>query len=933
LNRALVLLLALLGALTIVPKLLYAAPDCMVSEPPNSAYTITLCITAPADGAVLTGPAPITATVSVAGSNPGVQKLIWYLDGQYLLTDYATAYTFVLPTAKFVDGTRLLETEAILRDGFTSGRAAINVTFNNGVTQPPINTNTFTPATGSTPAPGRPFLLAATGDGASGEPKAGAVTDLIANWNPNLFLYLGDVYDDGTPTEFYNWYGTGSDFYSRFRAITNPTVGNHEYQGPTAPGYFDYWDNVPHYYSVDAAGWHVISLDSTGQFNQDAPGTPQYEWLAQDLNANTAVCTLVYFHHPVYNVGPEGDTSRLNDIWSLLAQHGVDIVLTGHDHNYQRWEPLDENGNPSPTGISQFVVGSGGHGIQQFIRTDDRLVIGFDTPPNAFGALRLELNQDGAAYQFVNIQGVTLDSGSVACSGAPPDNTPPSTPTNLTATSNSPTHVDLTWTPATDNVGVARYDIYRDGALLTTTTNSAVSYVDSMVTSGTTYQYQVRARDADNNFSGLSTVATVTTPNFLFSDDFESGDLSKWTSVTGLTVQSQQVYDGAFAALGHSTGTATWAYKQLDTVQNDLYYRVYFKIIMQGTNSVVLQRFRTSNGSAILGTLVNSAGKLNYRNDVTGDVITSTTSVSKGVWHQLQTHVHINDINAALDQVEVWLDGVQVPALSNTEPLTTSLVGRIQLGDNSNSPDRTYDVAFDNVAAHTTLIDLTPPGVTLTEPASGAAVRGSVTLAADASDNVAVDRVDFFVNGTRVGTDYTAPYNMIWDSTAIGDGTAIVTARAVDVAFNLTISASRPVMVDNRLPDTNIDSGPSGTVNSNVASFAFSATEPDATFECSLDGLEIVDCTSPRTYNNLTAGPHIFQVRATDAAGNTDPTPSLRSWTVRIPTLTPTATPSRTPTGTRTSTPTPTRTSTPTSTPTATPIIILLPFITMALRM
>jgi hypothetical protein len=242
-----------------------------------------------------------------------------------------------------------------------------------------------------------------------------------------------------------------------------------------------------------------------------------------------------------------------------------------------------------------------------------------------------------------------------------------------------------------------------------------------MVTSGTTYQYQVRARDADNNFSGLSTVATVTTPNFLFSDDFESGDLSKWTSVTGLTVQSQQVYDGAFAALGHSTGTATWAYKQLDTVQNDLYYRVYFKIIMQGTNSVVLQRFRTSNGSAILGTLVNSAGKLNYRNDVTGDVITSTTSVSKESG-TAQTHVHINDINAALDQVEVWLDGAQVPALSNTEPLTTSLVGRIQ-SDNSNSPDRTYDVAFDNVAAHTTLIDLTRR-VTLTEPASGAAVRG-----------------------------------------------------------------------------------------------------------------------------------------------------------------------------------------------------------------
>jgi len=197
--------------------------DCSMSSPISAAYMVTVCITNPTEGAVLSGEASATATVSVTGTTPGVQKLIFYLGGQYLLTDYTSEYTFIIPTTKFVDGSRLLEVEAKMRDGFTSTRAALNVTFNNGITEPPVNINTFTPAAGTTPPAGRPFILAATGDGASGEPNADAVVDLIAGWDPNMFFYLGDVYDDGTATEFHNWYGTGTNHYSRLNAITNPT--------------------------------------------------------------------------------------------------------------------------------------------------------------------------------------------------------------------------------------------------------------------------------------------------------------------------------------------------------------------------------------------------------------------------------------------------------------------------------------------------------------------------------------------------------------------------------------------------------------------------------------------------------------------------------------------------------------------------------------
>jgi hypothetical protein len=358
-------------------------------------------------------------SVQVSGSDPGITKLIAYLNGQYLLTEYQTPFYFELPSDYFVDGSYSLAVEAIMRDDFVTQQTSINLRFNNGRTQPPVNTRTFTPHTAPAPPPGEPFIVAATGDGASGEwPQ---VTDMIDAWNPALFLYTGDVYDQGTYTEFYNWYGTSSRYFGKFRDVTNPTVGNHEYlMDDSASGYFYYWDNVPHYYSYNAGGWHFVSIDSTGYFDQLQPGTPQYDWLAQDLSRNASNCTIVYFHHPVFNVGAQGVQEHIfTDIWPLLVERGVDVVLTGHEHNYQRWRPLDANGNLDPDGVTHFVLGAGGHGVRPFVRSDSRLAAGFDTSPNALGALRMELYPDGMVYQYYNYNNDVLDSGSVPC-GSPP---------------------------------------------------------------------------------------------------------------------------------------------------------------------------------------------------------------------------------------------------------------------------------------------------------------------------------------------------------------------------------------------------------------------------------------------------------------------------------------------------------------------------------
>ena len=177
--------------------------------------------------------------------------------------------------------------------------------------------------------------------------------------------------------------------------------------------------------------------------------------------------------------------------------------------------------------------------------------------------------------------------------------------------------------------------------------------------------------------------------------------------------------------------------------------------------------------------------------------------------------------------------------------------------------------------------DTTPPDVALTAPADGASVRGSVTISATAHDDTAVDHVDFLVDDVVVGTDSTDfPYSMSWDSTSLADGPATITAIAVDTSGNRTTSASRTVTVDNTPPDTTIDAGPTGTVGSASASFAFSATETGSTFGCTLDGGALTACTSPQTYSGLAEGAHTFTVRATDPAGNTDPSPASRTWTV-----------------------------------------------------
>lgn len=671
-------------------------PICQTSSPVSGSYSTTVCLVDPPSNANITGDQAISATVTTTGKR-SIEQVVFSMSDEYLLTDFVAPYSFTLPSDQWVDGARTLSVHATMSDDFSTQPASAPISLLNGVTTPPVNSNTFTPR--GTDGGDEDLVVGVVGDGAFGSQEATDVTDLVASWDPGMFLYLGDVYGRGSIAEFYNWYGVDQD-WGQFRSITNPTPGNHEYETQNADPYFYYWDNVPHYYSFDAGGWHFISLDTNSEFDETDPESAQYEWLEADLAANEDSCTIAYFHHPRYSPRNSGGNAQVGPIWSLLVAEGVEVAVTGHDHNYQRWVPLDGNGSPSDSGVTQFVVGTGGEDVTRFANEEPRVAAGFDSAPNAYGAMKLEVSPDELLYSYHNTNGTQLDSGEMPCDqggGSDPDVEIPTAPT-LSAVPDGSSSVQLSWTSSTDNVGVVGYDIYRDGELLESV-GTETSFADTTVVPGGSYDYFVRARDAATNVSEPSNTETVDVPELpapppIFKEGFESGDLSNWTVVDGMNVQQKYVFGGDFAARAKSRSKGVHATKVLSSGQSDFHYRVRFKVVGKSEDVVYLSRFRAMDDSLVGGLMLNRQNRLGWRNGPALKRTLTSGPVSKGEWHEVKVHVLIDGTSSL---TEVWLDGASLPKLTRTESLGTNPVRRLQLGESEPQADRRFDIAFDNV--------------------------------------------------------------------------------------------------------------------------------------------------------------------------------------------------------------------------------------------
>jgi hypothetical protein len=267
----------------------------------------------------------------------------------------------------------------------------------------------------------------------------------------------------------------------------------------------------------------------------------------------------------------------------------------------------------------------------------------------------------------------------------------------------------------------------------------------------------------------------------LVSEGFETGNMGSWNKSTGITVQQTDVKSGAWAARATSAGTASWAWKSLGSTTTELFLRSWVKVLSHSTSHILL-RFRAESGSIIASVGVNASDRLYRRNDVAGTTTTSTTVLSRGLWHDLQMRVLVN---GTASQTGVWLDGSQITSLSGTTSLGTSPIGRVQIGDNAGT--RTSDTVFDDVVADTVFIggpgDTTPPssptGLSATAPAST-----RVDLSWNRPPETDVAGYTVYRDGTPLATANGATTTTYSDTTVSPSTTYSYSVDAFDTAQN-----------------------------------------------------------------------------------------------------------------------------------------------------
>jgi acid phosphatase type 7 len=260
------------------------------------------------------------------------------------------------------------------------------------------------------------------GNGTASRCRQRATSDLLVGAGLAAVLPLGDIQYDSPSAA--NLQAVYDPTWGRVKSISRPVLGNHDGSGAS---YFDYFNgpgaaNGPAgprgrgYYSFDVGSWHLVALNSNCASVSCGSGSIQEKWLRADLAAHPAACTLAFWHHPRYSSGHDGSHTTLSAWWRDLHAAGAELVLSGHSHDYERFGPKDSNGKASPTGIRQFVVGTGG-AFMTGLGTSN--VAGSEARQNTtFGVLKLILHPSSYDWRFVPIAGQHwTDAGSGQCHG------------------------------------------------------------------------------------------------------------------------------------------------------------------------------------------------------------------------------------------------------------------------------------------------------------------------------------------------------------------------------------------------------------------------------------------------------------------------------------------------------------------------------------
>lgn len=366
-----------------------------------------------------------------------------------------------------------------------------------------------------------PIVAFAAGDccGRSSSYKDKETSDIIVAEPNAVVLLAGDLaYPDGTALDFQEAY---HPTWGRFLGRTHPSPGNHEYhtvgQAAGAPGYFGYFGSrapAPYYKVELGNGWLHYSLNTE---IAHGTGSAQLNWLKADLAANPRTCVSAAWHRPLYTSGSHSPSTSTRAMFRVLYLAGADLVVWGHNHQYEHFLPQDDSARVKPAGVVAFTVGTGGASLTSTSSAPAKNTV---TRINGqHGVLRLELSEGGYSHVFKTIGGASLDAGSASCSGStsppppPPEDTtppppPPPPPSSITLTvtgarSGTDYRNTLLWSGATgDSV-----DVWKDGAFKKRELNDG-KYTNQQTYHGpATYTYKVCLKASTTACSNSASVS------------------------------------------------------------------------------------------------------------------------------------------------------------------------------------------------------------------------------------------------------------------------------------------------------------------------------------------------------------------------------------------------------------------------------------------
>jgi hypothetical protein len=260
--------------------------------------------------------------------------------------------------------------------------------------------------------PAAPQTFVGAGDiGWCGSPGPEQTARIIDSIGGTVFTAGDNAYFTGTAKEFRDCYDPS---WGRVKGRTRPVPGNHEYEGAGPGPYFDYFGPVAGppglgYYSFPLGDWHAIALNSSIGVDD---GSAQAQWLRSDLAASNGKCTIAYWHYPLFSSGPNGNQGQMRNFWRILYGAGVDVIVNGHDHLYERFAPQNpDGGRDDLRGMREFIVGTGGASLYNFVTTSANSEARIS---NTYGVLKLTLLSGSYQWEFIPVSG-SSDFGTGSC--------------------------------------------------------------------------------------------------------------------------------------------------------------------------------------------------------------------------------------------------------------------------------------------------------------------------------------------------------------------------------------------------------------------------------------------------------------------------------------------------------------------------------------